>query len=106
MANTGSRITSDPTKPCTSRTAISRCDWDATSPDTYHSNPAPYLAACQEMGIPSTLEDRARLYSPNGYAVYRAARLPRSRWDEANRAWRRQYASHKPKLIAGVRRVL
>jgi HAD superfamily hydrolase (TIGR01549 family) len=81
-------------------------DWDGTLLDSYDADSAAYLAAFQEMGIPFTLEDLARLYSPNGYAVYRAARLPRSRWDEANRAWRRQYASHKPKLIAGVRRVL
>jgi phosphoglycolate phosphatase len=81
-------------------------DWDGTLLDSYDADSAAYLAAFQEMGIPFTLEDLARHYSPNGHAVYRAARLPRSRWDDANRAWRQQYASHKPQLIPGARRVL
>jgi HAD superfamily hydrolase (TIGR01549 family) len=81
-------------------------DWDGTLLDSYDADSAAYLAAFREMGIPFTLEDLARHYSPNGYAVYRAARLPPPRWDDATRAWRQQYASHKPKLIPGARRVL
>jgi HAD superfamily hydrolase (TIGR01549 family) len=81
-------------------------DWDGTLLDSYDADAAAYLAAFQAMGIPFTLGDLERHYSPNGYAVYRAMRLPRTRWLDANAAWRAQYARHKPKLIAGVRRVL
>jgi HAD superfamily hydrolase (TIGR01509 family) len=81
-------------------------DWDGTLLDSYDADSAAYLAAFREMGIPFTLEDLERHYSPNGYAVYRAAKLPRSRWAQANLAWRRQYANHRPKLMGGVRRVL
>jgi HAD superfamily hydrolase (TIGR01549 family) len=60
----------------------------------------------REMGIPWGLEELARHYSPNWYRVYRAAKLPRAQWDEADRAWRAQYAKHSPRLIAGARQVL
>ena len=81
-------------------------DWDGTLLDSYDADSAAYLAVFREMGIPLALEDLERHYSPNGQAVYRAAKLPRARWADANLAWRRQYANHKPKLIGGVRRVL
>jgi HAD superfamily hydrolase (TIGR01549 family) len=81
-------------------------DWDGTLLDSYDADSAAYLAAFREMGIPFTLEDLEQHYSPNGYAVYRAAKLPRARWPDANKAWRAQYANHKPKLIGGVQRVL
>src|SRR5260370_7553960 len=60
----------------------------------------------RECGILWNVDDLARHYSPNWYRVYRAAKLPRARWDDADRAWRKQYATHRPKLIPGVRRVL
>jgi phosphoglycolate phosphatase len=81
-------------------------DWDGTLLDSYDADSAAYLAMFREMGIPWGLDELARHYSPNWYNVYRAAKLPRSRWDAANRAWRKQYADHSPKLVAGVRRVL
>jgi HAD superfamily hydrolase (TIGR01549 family) len=81
-------------------------DWDGTLIDSYHADSSAYLAMFREMGIPWTLEDLARHYSPNWYRVYRAAKLPRARWDDADRAWRKQYAAHRPKLMAGALRVL
>jgi HAD superfamily hydrolase (TIGR01509 family) len=93
-------------KPSDDRLRAVLFDWDGTLLDSYDADSAAYLAAFQEMDIPFTLEDLARHYSPNGHAVYRAAKLPRSRWDDANRAWRKQYASHRPQLVAGARRVL
>ena len=81
-------------------------DWDGTLVDSYEADSAAYLAMFREMGIPWGLEELARHYSPNWYRVYRAAKLPRARWDDADRAWRRQYAKHSPQLIAGARRVL
>jgi HAD superfamily hydrolase (TIGR01549 family) len=81
-------------------------DWDGTLLDSYDADSAAYLAMFREMGIPWGLAELAHNYSPNWYRVYRAAKLPRARWDDADRAWRKQYANHSPKLIAGVRRVL
>ena len=81
-------------------------DWDGTLVDSYEADSAAYLAMFKEMGIPWGLEELDRHYSPNWYRVYRAAKLPQVRWDAADRAWRKQYAQHSPKLIAGARQVL
>jgi HAD superfamily hydrolase (TIGR01549 family) len=81
-------------------------DWDGTLIDSYSADSSAYLAMFQEMGIPWGLEELARHYSPNWYRVYRAAKLPRARWEDADRAWRAQYAKHSPQLIAGARQVL
>jgi HAD superfamily hydrolase (TIGR01509 family) len=81
-------------------------DWDGTLIDSYSADSSAYLAMFREMGIPWGLEELARHYSPNWYRVYRAAKLPRARWDDADRAWRAQYAKHSPRLITGARQVL
>ena len=81
-------------------------DWDGTLLDSYKADSAAYLAMFRQMGIPWGLEELARNYSPNWYRVYRAAKLPRARWEAADRAWREQYANHSPRLVSGVRRVL
>lgn len=81
-------------------------DWDGTLLDSYDADSSAYLAMFRAMGIPWGLEELAQNYSPNWYRVYRAAKLPRARWDTADRVWRQQYANHSPKLIAGVRPVL
>jgi HAD superfamily hydrolase (TIGR01549 family) len=81
-------------------------DWDGTLLDSFDADSSAYLAMFREMGIPWGLDELALHYSPNWYNVYRAARLPRTHWDAANLAWRKQYANHKPKLISGVRRLL
>lgn len=81
-------------------------DWDGTLVNSHAADSAAYLAMFREMGIPWGMEELERNYSPNWYRVYRAAKLPRARWDEADSAWRRHYAKHSPKLIAGARQVL
>src|ERR1700747_1753978 len=81
-------------------------DWDGTLLNSYHADSSAYLAMFREMGISWTLDDLALHYSPNWYRVYRAAKLPRARWDDADRAWRKQYAMHRPKLMPGALRVL
>jgi pyrophosphatase PpaX len=81
-------------------------DWDGTLIDSYHADASAYLAMFREMGISWGLVDLEKHYSPNWYHVYRAAGLPRKRWDDADRAWRSHYAKHRPKLLAGARRVL
>jgi HAD superfamily hydrolase (TIGR01509 family) len=81
-------------------------DWDGTLLNSYHADTAAYLAMFKEMGIAWGLAELEKNYSPNWYEVYRAARLPRKRWEDADHAWRAHYAKHRPKLIAGARRVL
>ncbi len=81
-------------------------DWDGTLIDSYEADAAAYLAMFREMGIPWDIKQLTRHYSPNWYAVYRAAGLPRHRWEAADAAWRKEYANHRPKLIAGSRRIL
>jgi len=81
-------------------------DWDGTLLNSYRADSAAYLAMFREMGIAWGLEELARHYSPNWYRVYRAAKLPRARWDDADRLWRAQYAKHSPRLMSGVRTVL
>ncbi|OLC90167.1 MAG: hypothetical protein DMG35_20525 [Acidobacteria bacterium] len=81
-------------------------DWDGTLIDSYHADASAYLAMFKEMGISWGLEELEKHYSPNWYQVYRAAKLPRKLWDDADRAWRVHYAKHRPKLISGARRVL
>jgi HAD superfamily hydrolase (TIGR01509 family) len=81
-------------------------DWDGTLLDSYHADTSAYLAMFKELGILWGLEELEKNYSPNWYEVYRAAKLPRNHWSEADRLWRRHYAKHRPKLIPGARRVL
>jgi len=81
-------------------------DWDGTLLDTYHADTSAYLAMFKEMGITWGRAELESHYSPNWYQVYRAAKLPRELWNDADRAWRAQYAKHRPKLIGGARRVL
>ncbi len=81
-------------------------DWDGTLVDSYEADFSAYMAMFREMGISWGLEELARHYSPNWYHVYRAAKLPRARWDDADRAWRKHYAKHSPQLIVGARQVL
>jgi len=81
-------------------------DWDGTLINSYAADSSAYLAMFREMGIPWGLDDLARHYSPNWYRVYRAAKLPRARWEDADRSWRTHYAKHSPRLIAGARQVL
>jgi HAD superfamily hydrolase (TIGR01509 family) len=81
-------------------------DWDGTLINSYRADASAYLAMFKEMDISWGIEELEKNYSPNWYEVYRAAGLPRRRWADADRAWRSHYAKHRPKLIAGARRVL
>jgi HAD superfamily hydrolase (TIGR01509 family) len=81
-------------------------DWDGTLLDSYAADTAAYLAMFHEMDVPWGLPELEKHYSPNWYNVYRAARLPRTRWAAADRVWRLHYARQSPKLLPGARRVL
>ncbi|HWG57421.1 MAG TPA: HAD family hydrolase [Candidatus Acidoferrales bacterium] len=81
-------------------------DWDGTLLDSYRSDARAYLAMFRAMGIAWGLGDLERHYSPDWYRVYRAAKLPRGRWAEADRLWRAAYAEERPRLLPGALRVL
>jgi pyrophosphatase PpaX len=81
-------------------------DWDGTLLDSFEADTAAYLEMFRKMGIAWGREELARHYSPDWYRVYRAARLDRARWEEADLAWREAYAKHRPRLIEGARGVL
>lgn len=81
-------------------------DWDGTLLNSHAADTAAYLAMFRAMGIPWGLAELKEHYSPNWYSVYRTAKLPKRHWDAADKAWRENYASQRPKLIRGARRVL
>jgi HAD superfamily hydrolase (TIGR01509 family) len=81
-------------------------DWDGTLVDSYLADSRAYLTLFREMKIDWDIGDLARHYSPNWYRVYRAARLPRSRWSAADEIWTRAYAKESPALLPGARRVV
>lgn len=81
-------------------------DWDGTLLDSFEADTAAYLELFRTMGIPWGRDELARHYSPDWYNVYRAARLDRARWSEADRLWRQAYARYRPQLVTGARDVL
>ena len=81
-------------------------DWDGTLLDSYHADTQAYLAMFQALGINWGTEELERHYSPNWLRVYRAARLPQARWDEADRLWQRFYRRQKSALLPGARKVV
>lgn len=81
-------------------------DWDGTLLDSYHADAQAYLAMFKDLGVNWGLEELGRHYSPDWYRVYRAAGIPRARWDDADRLWRSFYGRHAPELMRGARRVL
>jgi len=81
-------------------------DWDGTLLDSFHADSHAFLAMFRETGIAWGMEELERHYSPDWYRIYRAARLPRPRWKEADRVWGKHYRKLKPALLPGARRVL
>jgi HAD superfamily hydrolase (TIGR01509 family) len=81
-------------------------DWDGTLLNSYQADLRAYLSMFHALGINWTERELAQHYSPNWLRVYRAAKLPRSKWIEADRLWTRAYQLEKPPLLAGARRVV
>jgi pyrophosphatase PpaX len=81
-------------------------DWDGTLLDSYHADSQAFLAMFRAMGVDWGLPELERHYSPDWYAVYRAAKIPEERWGEADRVWRSHYEKHPSKLMTATRRVL
>jgi HAD superfamily hydrolase (TIGR01549 family) len=81
-------------------------DWDGTLLNSYAADVHAYLAMFGELEIEWSVRDLERHYSPNWYRVYQAAGIPRSKWNTANRLWRRAYGRETPTLLPWVRSVL
>lgn len=81
-------------------------DWDGTLLNSYASDTRAYLTMFRAIGVDWGPQELARHYSPNWYRVYRAARIPRTRWDEADRLWTIAYAQETPNLLPGARRII
>jgi len=81
-------------------------DWDGTLLDSFKADAQAYIDMFAAMGLPWSVAELKRHYSPNWHRVYRAARLPRAKWDEADRLWMKFYRRHRPELQPGARRVL
>jgi len=81
-------------------------DWDGTLLDSFKADAQAYIDMFAALGLPWSVAELKRHYSPNWHRVYRAARLPRTKWDEADRLWMKFYRAHRPELQPGARRVL
>jgi len=81
-------------------------DCDGTLLDSYAADSTAYLAMFRALQIPWGRAELEANYSPNWYRVYRAARIPRTKWEAADKLWRLNYAKQAPKLLPGARRVL
>jgi len=81
-------------------------DWDGTLIDSFRADSEAYLALFRELGLSWGLAELREHYSPDWYTVYRRARIPPERWDDADRIWRGYYAQHPSRLVPATRRVL
>lgn len=88
------------------RARVVLLDWDGTLLNSYAADARAYLAMFRALDIEWGLAELERHYSPDWYQVYRAAKLPRARWAEANRLWRAAYLAQRPHLLPGARRVI
>jgi HAD superfamily hydrolase (TIGR01509 family) len=81
-------------------------DWDGTLLDSFEADAQAYIHMFAALGMKWSIAELKRYYSPNWHHVYRAARLPRAKWEEADRLWMKFYRTHQPELQPGARRVL
>ncbi len=81
-------------------------DWDGTLLDSFQADANAYMYMFEALGMSWSIAELKRHYSPNWHRVYRAARLPRAKWEEADRLWRQFYQKQAPKLQPGALRVL
>ncbi|HLJ41339.1 MAG TPA: HAD family hydrolase [Candidatus Acidoferrales bacterium] len=81
-------------------------DWDGTLLDSFRADARAYQSMFRALEIPWTARDLARHYSPDWYRVYEAARIPRDKWELADRLWGRAYQKENLRLLPGVRKML
>jgi HAD superfamily hydrolase (TIGR01509 family) len=81
-------------------------DWDGTLLNSFEADANAYAYMFEALGMSWSVAELKLHYSPNWHRVYRAARLPRSKWEEADRLWRKFYQKQAPKLQPGALGVL
>lgn len=81
-------------------------DWDGTLLDSFRADQRAYRAMFRALGVRFTPQDLARHYHPDWYRVYRAAKIDRALWDQADRVWRTAYARESPQLLPAARAVV
>jgi HAD superfamily hydrolase (TIGR01509 family) len=81
-------------------------DWDGTLLDSFEADAQAYFHMFAALGMTWSMAELKLHYSPNWHRVYRAARLPLAKWDEADRLWMRFYRKHQPRMQPGARQVL
>jgi HAD superfamily hydrolase (TIGR01509 family) len=81
-------------------------DWDGTLLDSFEADANAYMHMFGALGMSWSIAELKRYYSPNWHHVYRAAHLPRAKWEEADRLWRFFYRKQQPKLQPGAKSVL
>ena len=81
-------------------------DWDGTLLNSFEADANAYMFMFEALGMSWSIAELKRHYSPNWHRVYRAASLPRAKWDEADRLWRHYYDKQQPKMQPGALRVL
>jgi phosphoglycolate phosphatase len=81
-------------------------DWDGTLLDSYAADSRAYMAMFRTLKIDWGEAELKQHYCPNWYEVYRAARVPRSKWRQADKLWRAAYSEERPKLLPGARAVV
>lgn len=88
------------------RTECVLLDWDGTLLDSFEADAQAYVRMFAALEMTWSIAELKRHYSPNWHRVYRAARLPRKKWDEADRLWMKFYRQQQPELQPGARQVL
>jgi|SRR5665213_551685 len=81
-------------------------DWDGTLLNSFEADANAYAYMFDALGMDWSIEELKRHYSPNWHLVYRAAGIPRAKWDEADRLWRKFYQKQLPKMQLGAMSVL
>jgi phosphoglycolate phosphatase len=88
------------------RARVVLLDWDGTLLDSYAADSRAYMAMFRALKIEWGEAELKQHYCPNWYEVYRAARVPRAKWRQADRLWRAAYSEERPKLLPGARTVV
>src|ERR1700680_5070974 len=81
-------------------------DWDGTLLDSFEADSNAYMHMFEALEMTWSIAELKRHYSPNWHRVYRAARLPRAKWDQAGGLLMKFYRMHRPELQPGARHVL
>jgi HAD superfamily hydrolase (TIGR01509 family) len=81
-------------------------DWDGTLLNSFAADAQAYMHMFTALGMSWSMEELQRHYSPNWHRVYRAARLPKAKWEEADRLWMKFYKQQQPEMQPGALRVL